>query len=34
MLYKNAKVMVHSPDGDADFFEIVTEVLQENTLAP
>ena len=34
MLYKNPKVKVHSPDGDTDFFEIVTGVLQGDTLAP
>ena len=33
MLYKNMKVNVLSPDGDADFFDIVTGVLQEGTLA-
>ena len=26
--------MVVSPDGDTDFFDIVVEVLQGNTLAP
>ena len=30
MLYKNIKTMVHSPD----FFDIVTGVLQSDTLAP
>ena len=25
--------MVHSPDGDIDFFDIVTGVLQGNTIA-
>ena len=34
MLYKNTKVKVRSPDGDADFFDIVTGVLQGDTLAP
>ena len=34
MLYKNVKAMVCSPDGDADFFDIVTGVLQGDTLAP
>ena len=33
MLYKSLKAMVHSPDGDADFFDIVTGVFQEDTLA-
>ena len=33
MLYKNMKVKVHSPDGDTDDFNIVTGVLQEDTLA-
>jgi hypothetical protein len=26
--------MVHSPDGDTDFFDITTGVLQGDTLAP
>ena len=34
MIYKNMKTMVCSPDGDTDFFEIIAEVLQEETLAP
>ena len=34
MLYKNTKVKVHSPDGDTDYFNIVTGVLQGDTLAP
>ena len=34
MLSKNMKVKVHSPDGDTDFFEIVTGVLRRDTLAP
>ena len=34
MLYKDTKVMVCSPNGDTDFFDIVTGVLQEDTLAP
>ena len=33
MLYKNTKVKVRSPDGDTDFFDIVTGVLQGDTLA-
>ena len=28
MLYKNMKAIVRSPDGDTDFFDIVTGVLQ------
>ena len=28
------KAIVHSPDGDTDFFDIVARLLQENTLAP
>ena len=32
MLYKNTKVKVQSPDGDTDFYDIVTGVLQGNTL--
>ena len=34
MLYKNSKVKVHSPDGDTDCFNIITGVLQRDTLAP
>ena len=34
MLYRNTKVKVRSPDGDTDFFDIVTGVLQRDTLAP
>ena len=34
MLYKNTKVKVCSPDGDADYFDIVRSVLQGDTLAP
>ena len=34
MLYKNTKVKVRSPDGDTDYFDIVTGVLQGDTLAP
>ena len=33
MLYKNAKVKVCSPDGDTDYFDIVADVLQGDTLA-
>ena len=31
ILYKNTKVMVPSPDGDADYFNIVAGVLQGYT---
>ncbi len=34
MLYRNAKVKVHSPDDDPDYFKIVASVLQGDTLAP
>ena len=34
MLYRNTKVKVHSPDWDTDYFDIVTRVLQGDTLAP
>ena len=34
MLYKNIKVKVRLPDGDVDYFDIVTGVLQGDTLAP
>ena len=34
MLYQNTKTMVHSPDGDIDFFDIVAGILQGDTLAP
>ena len=34
MLYKNTKAMVHSPEGDTNFFDIVSGVLQGDTLAP
>ena len=34
MLYKNMKAMVCSPDGDTDFFYIVTGVLQGDTFVP
>ena len=30
--YKNTKVKVRSPDGDTDFFDIVADVLQGDTL--
>ena len=32
MLYKNMKATVHSPDGDTDFFKILAEVFQGDTL--
>ena len=32
ILYKNRKAMVRSPDGDTDFFDIVTGILQADTL--
>ena len=31
---KNMKVQVHSPDGNTDYFNIVTGVLQGDKLAP
>ena len=34
MLYKNTKVNVRSPNGDTDYFDIVVDVLQGDTLAP
>ena len=34
MLCRNTKVKVRSPDGDTDDFDIVTGVLQGDTLAP
>ena len=34
ILYKNTKVKVRSLDGDTNFFDIVTSVLQVDTLAP
>ena len=34
MLYKITKENVCSPDGNTDFFNIVTGVLQRDTLAP
>ena len=34
ILYRNTKVKVRSPDGDTEYFDIVTGVLQGNTLAP
>ena len=32
MHYKDTKVMVHSPEYYNDYFDIIDEVLQENTL--
>ena len=34
ILYRNTKVKVRSPDGDTEYFDIVEEVLQGDTLAP
>ena len=34
MLYKNTEVKNRSPDGDSDYFDIVTGVLKGDTLAP
>ena len=34
MIYKNTKTLVNSPDGNSDFFDIVTGVLQGDTLTP
>ena len=34
ILYRNTKVKVCSPDGDPEYFDIVAEVLQRDTLAP
>ena len=34
LLYKDTKVMVLLPDGDTDFFDIITEALQKDSLAP
>ena len=34
MLYRNTKVKVRSLDGDINYFDIVTGVLQGDTLAP
>ena len=34
MLYKNTKAMVCTPDGNTNFFNIVTGVLQGDALAP
>ena len=34
ILYRNTKVKVRSPDGDIEYFDIVSGVLQGDTLAP
>ena len=34
MLYRNLKVKVPSSDGDTDYFDIITGVLQGDTLTP
>ena len=34
ILYRNTKVKVRSPDGDTDYFDIVSGVLQGDTLVP
>ena len=34
ILYRNTKVKVRSPDGDIEYFDIVAEVLQGDTLPP
>ena len=34
MLYKNMRVIGHSPDEDIDFFDIVAGILLRDTLAP
>ena len=34
MIYKNAKPILHSPDGDTEFFDIVGGVFQGDTLPP
>ena len=34
ILYRNTKVKVRSPDGDTEYFNIVAEVLQGDTLSP
>ena len=34
MLYENTKAILCSPDGDTEFFDIVTGVLQGDTLVP
>ena len=34
ILYRNTKVKLRSPDGDTEYFDIVTGVLQGDTLVP
>ena len=34
ILYRNTKMKVRSPDGDTEYFDIVADVLQGDTLAP
>ena len=34
MLYRNTTVKVRSPDGDTEYFDIVADILQGDTLAP
>ena len=34
MLYKNIKAFPYSADGDVDFFNVVAEILQGDTLVP
>ena len=34
ILYKNTKIKVRSPDGDTNFFDIVSGALQGDTLVP
>ena len=34
MLYINMKVIVYSPNGETDYFDIVADVLQGDELAP
>ena len=34
IMYSNTKLTVRSPDGDAEFFDILAGVLQGDTLAP
>ena len=33
MLYKNTKTIVHSPDADIDFFDIVPGIFQGDKLS-
>ena len=33
MFYKNTKATAHSPDGDTNIFEIITGIMQGDTLA-